>query len=234
MNCPETTRLLNPYVDGELDLATALAIEEHAQGCARCRASLEGLQATRAALGRHCEFKAAPESLESRLRAGVAREDASGWRAVLRSPLAVAAPGLAALLLAGWLALSDASRNEAPPPAGPTRVVYHISSSGNAGAALRNLANHLQAAPDVKIVVVAHNDGVDFLLRGARDEFGQPFEPAVTKFKERGVDFRVCNNTLARRGIDASQVVPAAALVPSGIAEIGRLQSQEGYVYMRL
>ena len=234
MNCPETTRLLNPYVDGELDLTTALAIEEHVHACARCRASLEGLQATRAAISRHCEFKAAPESLESRLRAGVAREGVGGWRAVLRSPLAVAAPGLAALVLAGWLALSVGSRNEAPPSLHPTRVVYHISNSVTAGAALRNLANHLEAAPEVKVVVVAHNDGVDFLLRGARDEAGRAFQATVQSFSRRGVEFRVCNNTLARRGIAAAEVIPEATLVPSGIAEIGRLQSREGYVYMRL
>ena len=234
MNCPETTRLLNPYVDGELDLATALAIEEHAQGCARCRASLESLQATRAALGRHCEFKAAPEALASRLRVAVAREAAGGWRAALRSPFAVAAPGLVALLLAGWLVLADVMKNAAPPMAAQTRVVYHISSSETASVALRNLANHLQAAPDVKIVVVAHNNGVDFLLRGARDESNRPYEAAVKNFSRRGVEFRVCYNTLERRRIASSEVIPEAALVPSGIAEIGRLQSREGYVYMRL
>lgn len=234
MNCPETTRLLNPYADGELDLTTALAIEEHLQGCVRCRVSLEGLEATRAAISRHCEYKAAPESLESHLRAGLGRENAGGWRAALRSPLAIAAPGLAALVLASWLALSDVSRNATPPTAAPPRVVYHISSSGSAGAALRNLANHLQAAPEVKVVVVAHNDGVDFLLRGARDEAGRPFQASVQSFSRLGVEFRVCNNTLARRSIAATEVIPEATLVPSGIAEIGRLQSREGYVYMRL
>lgn len=234
MNCPETTRLLNPYVDGELDLTASIAIEEHVEGCVRCGAALRGLQATRAAIGRHCEFRSAPESLASRVRAAsVAREQASGWRAALRSPLAVAAPGVAALLLASWLALSEVLMREAP-SAGPTRVVYHISNSSNAGAALRNLNNHLQAAPGVKVVVVAHNDGVDFLLRGARDESNRPYEAAVKSFRERGVEFRVCNNTLVRRQIPASEVLSEAVLVPSGIAEIGRLQSREGYAYMRL
>jgi intracellular sulfur oxidation DsrE/DsrF family protein len=40
----------------------------------------------------------------------------------------------------------------------------------------------------------------------------------VHGFKARGVDFRVCNNTL----------------VPSGIAEVGRLQEKEGYAYLRM
>ena len=234
MNCAEAARLLNPYVDGELELMTSLAIEEHVQACARCRASLEGLQATRAAISRHCEFQPAPDSLDSRLRARAAHEEGRGWRDVLRSPLAVAAPGLAALLLAGWLVLADVTKHVGPPVAAQTRVVYHISSSDTASAALRNLANHLQAAPDVKVVVVAHNNGVDFLLRGARDESDRPYEAAVKSFSQRGVEFRVCYNTLERRQIASSEVIPEATLVPSGIAEIGRLQSREGYVYMRL
>lgn len=153
---------------------------------------------------------------------------------MLRSPVAVAAPGLAALLLAGWLVLADVTKHVGPPVAAQTRIVYHISSSDTASAALRNLANHLHAAPDVKIVVVAHNNGVDFLLRGARDESDRPYEAAVKSFSQRGVEFRVCYNTLERRQIAASEVIPEATLVPSGIAEIGRLQSRERYVYMRL
>ena len=234
MNCPETARLLNPYVDGELDLATSLAIEEHVQGCARCRASLDGLQATRTAIGRHCEFQPAPDSLDAGLRARAAREARGGWRDVLRSPLAVAAPGLAALLLTGWLVLADVTKGAGPPTAPQAKVVYHISSSDTASAALRNLANHLQIAPDVKVVVVAHSDGVDFLLRGARDESDRPYEATVKSFSQRGVEFRVCYNTLERRQIASSEVIPQATLVPSGIAEIGRLQSREGYAYMRL
>jgi intracellular sulfur oxidation DsrE/DsrF family protein len=122
----------------------------------------------------------------------------------------------------------------APPAAQPMRVVYHISSSDTASAALRNLANHLQAAPGVKVVVVAHNNGVDFLLRGARDESNRPYAGAVKAFSERGVEFRVCYNTLERRQIASSEVIAEATLVPSGIAEIGRLQSREGFAYMRL
>jgi uncharacterized protein len=117
---------------------------------------------------------------------------------------------------------------------GTGKLVYHISSSRNAGAALRTLRNHLEAAPDTKVVVVAHNDGVDFLLRGARDESGQLFATRVRQFKERGVDFRVCNNTLVRRRIDGAGILPEATLVPSGIAEIGRLQDAEGYACMRM
>ncbi len=230
MNCIETTRLLNAHADAELDLAASMAVEEHLDVCAGCRRSFEALQATRATIARHAEMPPAPNDLRRRLEGGPER-GAVGWFAgLLRSPLAASVPGVAGLMLASWLFFSTPPH---PPIAAP-RVVYHISNSETAGAALRNLANHLSAVPDVKVVVVAHNNGVDFLLNGARDEAGQPYAAVVREFGRRGVEFRVCSNTLERRGIAAGEVISTALVVPSGIAEIGRLQSEEGYAYLRL
>ena len=51
----------------------------------------------------------------------------------------------------------------------------------------------------------------------------------------RGVDFRVCNNTLEGRDIDAEtdlfDVWPED-IVPSGVAELGKLQ-MEGFAYIK-
>jgi intracellular sulfur oxidation DsrE/DsrF family protein len=229
MSCKENAKLLDGYLDGELDLPAALALEDHLQSCGQCKAALERLRALRLALRRHAELEAAPASLRQRLAMQFAARQRArlgwGWG------LALATPGMVALVLVAWLALAGTQ----PPAAAPaTRVVYHISSTATARDALRNLANHLNAAPQAKVIVVAHNEGVDFLLRGARDASGEAFEPAVRRFLERGVEFRVCFNTLERRGLGGGQVIPAARLVPSGIAEIGRLQTEEGYAYMRL
>jgi intracellular sulfur oxidation DsrE/DsrF family protein len=234
MNCSDATRIVNAYADGELDLAMALEVEAHLGSCARCRGSFAALQAVRGAIGRHCAFEPAPEALRSGIRAGLTPRREGRLQTLLRSPFAVAAPGLLALALAAWLLAADLMKGASRFEATQLRVVYHISSSDTAGAALRNLANHLQAVPDAKIVVVAHNNGVDFLLHGARDETNHPYAAAVRDFRRRGVEFRVCYNTLERRRIPASELIPEATLVPSGIAEIGRLQSREGYAYMRL
>lgn len=231
MNCRDTHRLLNGYVDAELDPAGVLGIEEHLQACPRCRVHHANLRAVQTAVRRHTEFRTAPASLRARLEARYAR--ARGG-AKLRSWLTLAAPGLAALLLAVWLGFGSIVDRPNDPAQTRAKVVFQISQSGSASTALRNLANHLEASPNATVVVVAHNDGVDFLLRGARDESGQLFEPAVMKLKSRGVDFRVCGNTLTRRQIDTAKVVPAATLVPSGVAEISRLQTREGYAYLRL
>ena len=46
------------------------------------------------------------------------------------------------------------------------------------------------------------------------------------------MEFRVCNNTLKSRHIDPKRVIPEATIVPSGVAEIARLE-KEGYVYLK-
>ena len=117
--------------------------------------------------------------------------------------------------------------------ADPIKVVYHINEGvQKAPAVLHNIANELDAEPNTKIVVVAHGKGIDFLLKGAKDPQGNAFTPELETLGMRGVEFRVCNNTLKSRHIDASSVVPDAKIVPSGVAEIAKLESQ-GYVYLK-
>ncbi len=114
------------------------------------------------------------------------------------------------------------------------KVVYHVSDGiDQATAALRNIRNHLSADPSVKISVVTHSNGIDFLLDGAKDKNGNLFEPNVQELVKMGVDFRVCKITLERRMIDPKRVIEEAKLVPSGVAEVARLQAKEGYVYLR-
>lgn len=144
-------------------------------------------------------------------------------------------------LMAATLALSFAAPMTLVPTAAHAveaavlqeRVVYHVNDSTNATAALRNIKNHINASPDARIVVVTHSAGIDFLLKDAQDAKGNAFEPAIADLKARGVDFRVCNNTLKARNIDASTVVAEATVVPSGVAEIGKLQAREGFVYLK-
>ena len=117
---------------------------------------------------------------------------------------------------------------------GPVKVVYHVNEN-NAQAlnALRNIRNHLTADPTAKIVVVTHAGGINFLLDGAQDSNGTPFEAAVQELKAKGVEFRVCEFTLQRNSIDPKKVIPEATLVPSGVAEVSRLQFKEGFAYLR-
>jgi uncharacterized protein len=114
-----------------------------------------------------------------------------------------------------------------------TKVVYHVNDVENATAAMRNANNHLDADPKVKIVFVTHSKGIDFLIDGAKDKNGNPYNINVEKLMSRGVQFDVCNNTLHSRKIDPKTLLPGAKIVPSGVAEVARLQAVEGYAYVK-
>ena len=119
------------------------------------------------------------------------------------------------------------------PALAETKAVYHINDSVVAGVAMNNIKNHLSADPDAKIVVVTHGKGIDFLLDGAADAKGNPYNINVEELLAKGVDFRVCNNTLISRKIDPKTVVPGSNIVPSGVAELAKLQAKESFVYVK-
>lgn len=114
------------------------------------------------------------------------------------------------------------------------RVVYHLSEGvAQASRAMNNIRNHLEADPTVKIVVVAHGAGLDFLLDGATGANGQPFAGAIADLTNKGVRFAACNNTLQTRNIPRDRLAMEAVVVRSGVAEVAQLQSREQFVYLR-
>ena len=116
----------------------------------------------------------------------------------------------------------------------PVRAVYHfVDGLEQASRGLQYLRNHLEADPTAQIVVVTHAAGVDFLMKGAKTARGNEFRNAVEDLELAGVRFRVCEITLRERGLRREQFLPEVQFVPSGVAEIARLQFREGYAYLR-
>lgn len=114
------------------------------------------------------------------------------------------------------------------------KVVYHITTDiDTAAAALYNVANHLNADPKAKIVVVTNGPGIDFLIQDAKDSRGREFSSTVSTLAERGVEFRVCNNTLTSRNISPDKLLMETKIVPSGVAEAAKLQFKEGFAYIK-
>ena len=114
------------------------------------------------------------------------------------------------------------------------KVVYHLSEGiPQASRAIGNIRNHLAADPTVKIVVVAHGLGIDFLLDGAVNQMDQAFAGGVSDLANKGVEFRVCNNTLVARKIPTDKLLMEAKVVPAGVSEVATLQAKQGYVYLR-
>ena len=116
------------------------------------------------------------------------------------------------------------------------KVVYHIDDAETqATKGLRNIRNHLDVAPETKVVVVTHANGVDFLLEGAKDKKNPNIDYAslVSALKARGVRFEVCEITLRNRSLKKDQFSMDAEFTPSGVARIGQLQSRERFAYIK-
>lgn len=116
----------------------------------------------------------------------------------------------------------------------PVRAVYHLGEGlEQASRGLEYIRNHLEADPKAEIVVVAHAAGVDFLMKGAKTAKGNEYRSMVEDLDLQGVQFRVCEITLRERNLRRDQFLPEARFVPSGVAEIARLQAREGYSYLK-
>ena len=140
---------------------------------------------------------------------------------------------VAILAIAGCAGSGGPSTNPSN-PVGPDKVVYHLNEGlPQATNGLRNIRNHLEVNPRAQIVVVAHAQGVDYLMKGKRDANGNPYEAIVQDLKNQGVKFDVCEITLRNRKLTKDQFIEEVAYVPSGVAEIARLQQREGYAYLR-
>lgn len=122
---------------------------------------------------------------------------------------------------------------------GEQKVIYHIAFEGGEGSkaylrALTNVQNHLDAVgkENLRVEVVMHGDGLD-LLKEAKTQ--PKLQSSIKALKAQNVKFDVCNNTLVNRKINYETDlfdVAKADLVPSGVAELSRLQ-QKGFTYIR-
>jgi len=138
------------------------------------------------------------------------------------------------LAIAAVLMLAGCAGVATKDPVGPDKVVYHLNAGlEQASNGLRNVRNHLEVNPKAQIIVVAHAQGVDYLMKGAKDRNGNPYDVVVEQLVNEGVRFDVCEITLRNRKLAKDQFIADATFVPSGVAEVTRLQQREGYAYLK-
>ncbi|MEY3629613.1 MAG: hypothetical protein RLY91_1379 [Pseudomonadota bacterium] len=114
-------------------------------------------------------------------------------------------------------------------------VLYHIDDADAQGLkGLRNIRNHLDVAPQTKIRVVTHANGVDILMDGAKDKSGKvEYASLISALVSRGVVFEVCEITLKNRNLKRDQFVMEANFTPSGVVRIAELQAKEKFAYIK-
>ena len=113
------------------------------------------------------------------------------------------------------------------------KTVYHLPDDRLATLAMNNVNNHLAADPGARIVVVALSTGVRAFTFGAQDAGGRPYAEWVDQLAAKGVEFRICQNSMNALKVTKKDLIDKVQVVPSGVAEIARLQAREGYVYIR-
>jgi len=138
-----------------------------------------------------------------------------------------------ATLFGSWLIATPALAVE---EAAKQKAVYHINYDDpkEIAGALRNIQNHINAvgAENLDLRVVMHGKGVD-LLKLAKNDMDT--QSKVIGLKDQHVKFDVCKNTLTGRKINYETDlfdVSEDDIVPSGVAELAKLQSQ-GFAYIK-
>ena len=129
---------------------------------------------------------------------------------------------------------------------GKQKVVYHVNfdDAATQTATLANIQNHINAvgAENIEVKVVMHGDGVSLVmepdsLKGTKMKAANATpetEAKISGLKQQGVKFEVCANTLKGRNVPMNALYDTdeADIVPSGVAELSRLQ-QMGYTYIK-
>jgi intracellular sulfur oxidation DsrE/DsrF family protein len=142
--------------------------------------------------------------------------------------MAVALFALAVLLVMGVAAWAGGYA--------PQKVVYQINSGDFTaiGGALRNIQNHINAVGEDKlnIIVVVHGGGHLMFRKGKTND---QIVSKIKSLQKQGVKFAQCAITLQRKKLSLEKdmvILTKADLVPSGVAEIAKLELN-GYAYIK-
>lgn len=109
------------------------------------------------------------------------------------------------------------------------KVVIQLTSNDTLvhKALIKQIRNVQAAAPNTKIEVVCHNNGITFLQTAVSKQC-----TAIEECKQSGVDFVACENTMRERKITREELVAACRTVPAGLVEIIDKQ-EKGWAYVK-
>jgi anti-sigma factor RsiW len=136
VRCEDIRRLVDPYLDGELDLMRQVEIDDHLRGCQVCPPIYESRRGLRSAINAEQLYFAAPDRLRQQVRAAIqlSTPTTSWWTRVFAPQWISVAVGTMAVLLAVVIAGPMLSRRSASHQLAQEVVSAHIRSL---------MANHL-------------------------------------------------------------------------------------------
>ena len=123
-----------------------------------------------------------------------------------------------------------AGSGEASPPG----IVFHVDSDQKMNRILRQIARHQAGNPTIPSRVILIAEGVRPAMEGAVDANGGDYSAQMEQLLMSGVRIFACENTLTSFNLSSNDLALGIETVPSGVAELGRLQVKEGWGYIKL
>jgi intracellular sulfur oxidation DsrE/DsrF family protein len=109
------------------------------------------------------------------------------------------------------------------------KIVFDFTKSDTASFStiVRHAKNIMSMTGNAKLEIVCHGPGLDLLVKNKTT-----IQNAIEELNKVNVVFAACNETMKRRGIDKSQLLSQAIIVPAAILEIS-LKEQQGWSYIK-
>lgn len=112
----------------------------------------------------------------------------------------------------------------------PVKIVFDVTSKDEAThqSTMRHVKMMAAAYPDSEFEVVIYGGALSMVLK----DNSSVAEDIIQFEGSKNVSFKVCEGTMKRHQVDATQLLPGVSTVPDGILEIVTKQG-EGWGYIK-
>ncbi|MFD2824682.1 DsrE family protein [Lacinutrix iliipiscaria] len=112
----------------------------------------------------------------------------------------------------------------------PVKIVFDVTSNDTIvhQSTIRHVKAMSKAYPESEFEVVMYSGSIDMVLK---EKSSVAFDLEVLA-KNENITFVICEGTMKRHKIDASEIIPGVTSVPDGILEIIQKQA-EGWGYIK-
>jgi intracellular sulfur oxidation DsrE/DsrF family protein len=109
------------------------------------------------------------------------------------------------------------------------KIVFDFTKADTSSFAtmVRHAKNIMKMTGNAQLEIVCHGPGLDLLVKDKTT-----VQKDIEELNKLKVVFAACNETMKRRGIDKSQLLSQAIVVPAAILEISS-KEQEGWTYIK-
>jgi intracellular sulfur oxidation DsrE/DsrF family protein len=103
------------------------------------------------------------------------------------------------------------------------RVIFHADENKNFSLALKNIENLIADLGEdaLEVELLLNSEAVSMMLKDSND-----YTEQIRKLTSKKVQFAVCSNSMGNMNITKENLLDIANVVPSGVGELVKKQSQ--------